>query len=207
MLYTIYNQEFISVQLKTYLVKFKIHKTNIMLNHQYIDNFLFVITGISSLAFCYIINRKKPLHLSKAYIFSLVFLSLYTLLNICAHLIAVAAVAIVKAKAGIFAYDLRFYTLLQFGVLLVIINVYLLRKTIRIIRGDWDNYRGIYKACILQILISLPLVPFNPLSLLPFITSVPLMLLVYRASRRYVLVSESEAAITAPELRLNTIAG
>ncbi|QMU28568.1 hypothetical protein [Adhaeribacter radiodurans] len=176
-----------------------------MLNRQLIDSLLFVITVFATLSYCYFIFRKKKVYFSKGYTFSLVFLTLYTLLNMCAHLIAVIVVACMKAKAGTFEYDLRLYTLIQFGVLIVIINYYVLTKLTQVFQGNWNDHYGIYKAGFLQILITLPLVPFNPISLLPSLTSVPLMLLVYRASRRYSLNVKSETRTTSPELILNPL--
>ncbi|MDQ4139734.1 MAG: hypothetical protein M3142_04350 [Bacteroidota bacterium] len=177
-----------------------------MFHQQLIDSLLFVITVLATVVYCYYIQKKKILALSKGLAFSLVFLTLYTYLNICAHLIAVTTVALIKAGAGTFVYDLRFYTLIQFGVLLAIINSYLLRRVNRIALGDWNNYQGVYKACLLQILITLPLFPFNPISLLPTLTAVPLMVLVFRVRRRYTFVSEIKAEINTPELILNATA-
>ncbi|MDQ3292041.1 MAG: hypothetical protein M3Q05_12205, partial [Bacteroidota bacterium] len=130
---------------------------------------------------------------------------LYTLLNVFAHLIAVTTVAIIKANASTFGYDLRFYTLIQFGVLLAILNSYLLGEITRICQGNWKNYSGIYKAGALQILITLPLVPFNPISFLPTLTAISLMLLVYRASRQQTLQTPLKTEIQNTELVLTSV--
>jgi uncharacterized protein with PQ loop repeat len=75
-------------------------------------------------------------------------------------------------QAGVFQYDLKFYALIQFGVLLLLINGYLLNCINQISRGNWSVYRQVVTACFLQCAITLPLFPFNPISLLPVITSV-----------------------------------
>ena len=146
-----------------------------MLNTQYIDSLLFVITVLASMAYCYFLFRQPAYNFKKGLAFGLISLALYALLNMSVHLIAVTTVAVLKARAGTFEYDLRFYTLIQFGVLLFFINWYLLRGIKQICRQNWANYRNIQVVCGLQILITLPLFPFNPISLLPVIISVLLL--------------------------------
>jgi uncharacterized protein with PQ loop repeat len=100
---------------------------------------------------------------------------MYPLLNMVAHLIAVSTFAIIRMGAGVFQYDMKFYALMQFGVLLLLINGYLLNCINQISRGNWEVYRQVVTACVLQCAITLPLFPFNPIGLLPVITSVLLV--------------------------------
>ena len=161
----------------------------IMVNTQLTDGLLFVTSLLTSVAYCYFLFRHPAFNFKKGLAFVLVFLAQYALLNMSVHLIAVTNVALLKARAGTFEYDLRFYTLIQFGVLLFFINLYLLRGIKQITRGNWTNYRNLQIACGLQILITLPLFPFNPISLLPAIVSVLLLSLVGWAYRRRLIVN------------------
>ncbi|WP_210490251.1 hypothetical protein [Rufibacter aurantiacus] len=174
-----------------------------MLETQLIDSIILVVTVFFSATFTYVIHRGKPLG-KKGMVFSflLVFLAQYTLLNICAHLIAVTAVALIKMRAGTFVYDMRFYTLIQFGVLLAIINGYLFRSVKQICLGKEQRFRNLVKACCLQILISLPLFPFNPLSLLPVMTSGAIMLLVYVALRKGIFTRKPALVELGQEMQL-----
>jgi hypothetical protein len=129
---------------------------------------------------------------------------MYPLLNIVAHLIAVGWVALIRMQTGVFQYDFKFYTLVQFGILLLLINGYLLNRIGHISRGNQVVYRQIIIACLLQSAIVLPLFPFNPLSLLPVITSVLLVLsigLALRSSRTGLVPGKSRVAETIQSSR------
>jgi hypothetical protein len=101
---------------------------------------------------------------------------MYPLLNMVAHLIAVSTYAVIRYQAGVFQYDMKFYALMQFGTLLLLLNGYLLNRIKHLSRGNWQVYQQIVIACVLQSAIIFPLFPFNPISLLPVITSVFLIL-------------------------------
>ncbi|KAA3438805.1 hypothetical protein [Rufibacter hautae] len=174
-----------------------------MLDTQLIDSLLLVMTVLSSAAFTYFINRRRPSGgKGMVFTFLFVFLAQYTLLNICAHLVAVSVVAGIKMRAGSFVYDMRFYTLIQFGVLLALLNGYLFRGVRQVCLGKERRLKNMVVACCLQMLISFPLFPFNPLSLLPVMTSLALMLLLVVARRKSVYAQPSAAVETAQKMQL-----
>ncbi|RNI22689.1 hypothetical protein [Rufibacter latericius] len=178
-----------------------------MINTQLVDSLLLVVTVLASLIFTYLVSRKRILDFrSKVLTFLMAFLAQYTLLNICAHLIAVTAVAMIKAKAGTFVYDMRFYTLIQFGVLLALINGYLVAGVKRVCLGKELVLSNMVKACLLQIFISVPLFPFNPLSLLPGVASIFLMVLLIITHRRKTFALPSESKEILPKLSITQLA-
>ena len=139
-----------------------------------------LMAAAASLLCCFVYNHflyKHPDYASKkGFTYFLALMAMYPLLNMMAHLIAVGTYAIIRLQAGAFEYDMKFYALIQFGVLLVLINMYLLNRIKHISRGNWSVYPQIVMACVLQSLIVLPLFPFNPISLLPVLTSIILVL-------------------------------
>jgi hypothetical protein len=136
---------------------------------------------------CFVYNfylyRHPEYASNKGLTYLLGFLVMYPLLNMVAHLVAVTTFAIIRLQAGVFHYDIKFYTLIQFGVLLVLINGYLLHCIQQISRGKKSVYRKVVWACILQSAITLPLFPFNPVSLLPALCSLLLILTMYISLR------------------------
>jgi hypothetical protein len=139
-----------------------------------------LMVAAATLIACFIYNfflYKHPEYASKkGFTYFLTCMAMYPLLNMIAHLIAVSTYAIIRLQAGAFTYDMKFYTLIQFGVLLVLINMYLLNQIKQISRGNWRVFRQICIASVLQSMIVLPLFPFNPISLLPVFTSIILVL-------------------------------
>jgi hypothetical protein len=147
----------------------------ISINQDLVDACLSVATLLAALLYNFSLSRQRGYVSKKGFTFFLVFLALYPLLNMVAHLIAVGIFSYIRMQAGVFQYDIKFYTLIQFGLLLILINGYLLNRIRQISRGNWLVYRQIVIACVLQSAIILPLFPFNPISLLPVITSVLLV--------------------------------
>jgi hypothetical protein len=139
-----------------------------------------LIVAAATLLSCFVYNfflYRHPAYVSKkGFTYFLTSMAMYPLLNMLAHLIAISTYAIIRLQAGAFQYDIKFYALIQFGVLLVLINIYLLNQIKHISRGNWSVYSQIVIACVLQSLIVLPLFPFNPISLLPVLTSILLVL-------------------------------
>jgi hypothetical protein len=148
------------------------------------------MVAAATLPACFIYNfflyRHHGYAAKKGFTYFLTCMAMYPLLNMIAHLIAVSTYAIIRLQVGAFVYDMRFYALIQFGVLLVLINIYLLNQIKQISRGNWSVFRQIVIASVLQSMIVLPLFPFNPISLLPVLTSILLVvrLIVARLNRK-----------------------
>ncbi|MDO1445658.1 hypothetical protein Q0590_05325 [Rhodocytophaga aerolata] len=140
------------------------------------DLLILAITIVCCFLYNFVLYRHPEYASKKGFTYFLVFLAMYPLLNMMAHLIAITTFAVIRIQAGVFQYDMKFYTLIQFGVLLVLINGYLLHAIQQLSRGNKTVYRSVVLACVLQSAIILPLFPFNPISLLPVITSGLLLL-------------------------------
>lgn len=153
------------------------------MNTLYYDLIVLAVTIPACFIYNFFLYRNSGYSSKKAFTWLLVFLGMYPLLNMVAHLIAVGTLAILRLHAGVFQYDIKFYTLIQFGILLFIINAYILNQINQISRGNWVVYRNIVLASALQIAIILPLFPFNPISFLPVATSILLILRVVIARR------------------------
>ncbi|WP_224995755.1 hypothetical protein [Cesiribacter sp. SM1] len=147
----------------------------IEVNRDLADAVVLVLTLVSALLYAVWLSRQPGYSSRKGVTFFLLFLALYPLLNMVAHLIAVGIFSYIRVQAGVFRYDIKFYTLVQFGLLLILINAYLLNRIRQICCGNWLVYRQIIVASLLQVAIVLPLFPFNPISLLPVTTSVLLV--------------------------------
>lgn len=140
------------------------------------DIIVLIVTLVSCFVYNFFLSRHPAYISKKGFTFLLVFLAMYPLLNMIAHLIAVGAFSVIRWQKGVFQYDIKLYALIQFGILLVLINAYLLSCIKQISRGNWGTYRQIILSCFLQSAIVLPLFPFNPLSLLPVATSLILVM-------------------------------
>ena len=149
----------------------------------YYDLIVLIVTLVSCLVYNLLLYRHPAYVSKKGFTFLLVFLAMYPLLNMIAHLVAVGTFSVIRWQQGVFQYDIKFYALIQFGVLLVLINAYLLSCIKQISRGNWGSYRQIMLACVLQIAIVIPLFPFNPISLLPVATSLVLIMRLLLARR------------------------
>ncbi|WP_162055836.1 hypothetical protein [Pontibacter pamirensis] len=135
------------------------------------DLVVLIVTFFCCLVYNFLLYRHPAYVAKKGFTYLLVFLAMYPLLNMIAHLIAVGTLSVIRWQHGVFQYDIKFYALTQFAVLLILINAYLLSCIKQISRGNWGTYRHMVLACVLQIAIVLPLFPFNPISLLPVATS------------------------------------
>jgi hypothetical protein len=140
------------------------------------DLLILAVTVVCCFLYNFFLYKNPEYTSKKGFTYFLVFLAMYPLLNMIVHLIAVTTFAIIRFQAGVFQYDIKFYSLIQFGVLLVLINGYLLHAIKQLSRGNRTVYRPVVLACMLQSAIILPLFPFNPICLLPVITSVLLLL-------------------------------
>jgi hypothetical protein len=146
------------------------------MNTLYYDSFVLALTIPACWLYNYFLYKHPGYSSKKGFTFFLVFLAMYPLLNMVAHLIAVGTFAFIRYQAGVFQYDMKFYALIQFGTLLLLLNTYLLNRITYISRSNWQVYQQIVIACVLQSAIIFPLFPFNPISFLPVITSVLLIL-------------------------------
>lgn len=175
------------------------------MNTLYYDFIVLAVTIPACFIYNFFLYKNPDYSSKKAFTWFLVFLALYPLMNMIAHLIAVGTLSILRFHAGVFKYDLKFYTLIQFGILLGIINIYILNRINQISRGNWLVYKNITIASALQSAIVLPLFPFNPISILPVMTSVLLVLRLLAAKRGREVVKTFHLLNEAPVSSTYTI--
>jgi hypothetical protein len=170
------------------------------MNTLYYDLIVAAATLLCSFIYNFFLYRHPRYASKKGFTYFLTCLAMYPLLNMLAHLIAVSTYAIIRLQAGAFEYDMKFYALIQFGVLLLLINLYVLNQIKHISCGNWSVFTQIVIACVLQSLIVLPLVPFNPISFLPVLTSILLVLRLTFARHgrhaKYMSLQKQEEAVT-----------
>lgn len=109
-----------------------------------------------------------------------------TLLSLClgpsvafmhmwAHMFAVVIVSVGRAQQGTFQYDLRFYALLQMGVVLLLLSGLSLHVIRRWAEGSPQLRKPLVAMALLQMAFSFPLFPFNPIGLLPGLAALLLL--------------------------------
>ncbi len=154
-----------------------------MLNQDLIDGLLLLITLVATPAFCFFIFRQPAFCQKKGFIFFLAFLAMYPLLNMLAHIIVISTLAIINATNGAFTYDFRFYSLMLYGVIFMLLNAYSLNRIVQLSSGKWQVCRQLHIAALLQAMLILPSFVLNPLALLPTITSLLMMGRLYLAQK------------------------
>ena len=155
-----------------------------MVNRDLIDASLLLLTMLATPAYAFFLYRHPMFCQKKGFIFFLVFLAMYPLLNMLAHIVAVSTFAIIDAGKGVFTFNFYFYGLILYGLVFSLINLYLLHQIKLLSQGKWRACRQVYYAAALQIILILPSFLLNPLALLPSLTSIIMITRLYVAQRK-----------------------
>ncbi|GAA4456804.1 hypothetical protein GCM10023189_26600 [Nibrella saemangeumensis] len=172
------------------------------MNRVLIDNSVLALGLLFALLFSqYLFKTKRP-SVGKLSVFFLTLGSSIVHMNVWAHLFAVSIVNYQIAQQGGFHYDLRFYALIQFGVVLMLLSGYSLDQVKHLVRGDMIARKRLLYSIGLTILFSVPLIPFNPIASLPTLGSL-VTLITLTVTRKQFDASAKEKNIAQPEIVLS----
>lgn len=170
------------------------------MNRVLIDNSVLALGLLFALIFSLYLNKTKLTTVSKLSVLFLTAGSSIVHMNVWAHLFAVSIVNYQIAQHGEFHYDLRFYTLIQFGVLLVLLSGYSLDQTKHLVRGNLTARKRLFYSIALTIAFSVPLIPFNPIASLPALGSLATLVTLAVNRKQFVLqtskIDERETVLT-----------
>jgi hypothetical protein len=134
-----------------------------------IDNTLLAIAFFAALLITRFTKERKTSAISS---FLLLFAPLVVFLNMWAHTVAVAIVNIQRYLAGHFVYSFSLYSLLLFGVVFIVVSGINIDCARKFIKGDQRQKSSILWLNLFTALLFLPMMVFNPIALLPVLTSI-----------------------------------
>lgn len=100
---------------------------------------------------------------------------LWCLLNWVGHLLGVLYVNIPSMMGGTFTYTFHFYSLMFLGVVFMLLSVLQLNFLKKMSRQGMAPYKPLKQVSALIIILSLPIIPLNPIGALPVISSVVIL--------------------------------
>ncbi|CAA9531213.1 MAG: hypothetical protein AVDCRST_MAG96-3573 [uncultured Segetibacter sp.] len=139
------------------------------MNHAIIDASLLVAAFITAVLITRFSKKRKTGAISS---FFLLFSPLIIFVNMFAHTIAVSIVNYKRYVAGTFQYNFSFYSLLLFGIVFMMVSGINISCAYKRIKGDMSQKSGILWLNGGTAILFLPLMPINPIALLPVIASV-----------------------------------
>ncbi|GEO05130.1 hypothetical protein AAE02nite_27940 [Adhaeribacter aerolatus] len=142
-----------------------------MINTQVADASILLLTVVSAWLIGNYFYRTRKSEIKKIPLLLLVFMAMWCALNMVGHLVAVIWVNIQRMQAGTFSYNLHFYNLLLMGVVFLSLSLLQLRCIKFLSRGKYYMRKPLAIFCLSLALLSFPLFPFNPIGLLPVISS------------------------------------
>lgn len=148
-----------------------------MVNKELADLSVLLITLVATPLFCLSLFRHPDFSQKKGFILFLSFLAMYPLLNMVGHIIAISIISYFSYQDGTFFYDFRFYSLILYGVVFLLINGYSLYCIKHLSRGNQSHYTPLIRINLLQIILISPSFVLNPIALLPSIAS---LLIIFR---------------------------
>lgn len=155
-----------------------------MVNQPIIDILMLAVSLLGTVLFCRFLFRHPHFTGSKISLFAMVFFAMTPFMNLWAHEFAIGIAAFVRWQQGLFVYDFRFYSLMLLGAVFIGLGGYLLAQLGALSRGVGTARRSIRRACLLQILCSLPLFPLNPIGLMPALAALGVLAVLFFAFRR-----------------------
>ncbi len=155
-----------------------------MENKPFLDVLMLAVSLLGTVLFCRFLFRHPHFTGRKAALFAMVFFAMTPFINLWAHEFAIGISAFVRWQQGLFVYDFRFYSLMLLGAVFIGLGGYLLAQLGALSRGVATARRSICRACLLQMLCSLPLFPLNPIGLMPALASLGVLAVLFVASRR-----------------------
>lgn len=165
-----------------------------MVNKPLTDAIMLAVSLLGTIFFCRSLFRHPDCNGRRGAIFLMVFFAMISFINMWAHEWAIGLMAFTRWRQGLFVYDFRFYSLMLLGVVFIGLAGYLLHQVKLLSRGSQAASRRILVAGTIQILLSLPLFPFNPIGVLPALSSVLLLMVLPFARRQVVQKQVSVAA-------------
>jgi hypothetical protein len=165
-----------------------------MENKPIIDLIMLAVSLLGTALFCRFLYRHPHFTGRKPPLFAMVFFAMTPFINLWAHEFAIGIAAFLRWQKGLFVYDFRFYSLMLLGAVFIGLGGYLLALLGELSRGVATAPRSIRRACLLQILCSLPLFPLNPIGLMPTLASLGVLAVLFFATRR---TAQPQSAIPA----------
>ena len=139
------------------------------MNQVIIDNSLLLSSGIIA---ALIVRSTRQRQVGGFASFLLLFSALVVFLNMWGHTVAVLAVNYKRYLSGGFQYSFAFYALLLLGIIFILVSGFNIHYCRKIIKGDTTHHQTILWLNGATALGFLPLMPINPIALLPVIASV-----------------------------------
>ena len=155
-----------------------------MENKPFTDALMLAVSLLGTVLFCRFLYRHPDFTGRKAALFGMVFFAMNPFINLWAHEFAIGIAAFSRWQRGLFVYDFRFYSLMLLGAVFIGLGGYLLARIGELSRGNSMARRYIVRACLLQVLLSLPLFPLNPIGLMPALASLGVLTVLFFATRR-----------------------
>jgi Kef-type K+ transport system membrane component KefB len=150
-----------------------------------------------AVAFAYWVSRRRRVPVPLTVLAGLSLGPSTAFVHMWAHLFAISIVNFLRFTRGEFEYNLRFYALMQLGVVLLLISGLSLHVIRRWAAGAPALERPLIALAGLQMLFSFPLYPFNPIGMLPGLAAVLLLLVLALtgAQRRAIRAAATEYAL------------
>lgn len=145
------------------------HYSKIHMTQTLIDNTLLALSLVTAILLV-LLGSKRRTAIVPAVL--LLYSPFVVFLNMWAHNVAVLVASYNRYLAGVFVYDFRFYSLLLFGAVFIVVSGLNFNYARKIINGDSSHKKIIHWLNGLTTLFFLPLFTLNPIALLPVIASV-----------------------------------
>jgi hypothetical protein len=117
-----------------------------------------------------------------------------TFVHMWAHMFAIGLVNIMRYQRGEFEYNIRFYALLQLGIVMLLLSGLSLHVIRRWAGGHAALMRPLVGMALLQMLFSFPLYPFTPIGTLPGLGAGLLLLVLYFSRQQIQRLQEAQRA-------------
>lgn len=163
----------------------------------FVDLTVLALSLAFAVGFAYWVNRRRRVPVPLTLLAGLSLGPATAFVHMWAHLFAISLVNILRYTRGEFEYNLRFYALMQLGIVLLLISGLSLHIIRRWATGGPALERPLLVLAGLQMLFSFPLYPFNPIGMLPGLAAVLLLLVLAgtRPQRRAIAQAMREYAL------------
>ncbi len=156
-----------------------------MINTQLVDSSLLVLALAAMWFIGNYFYRIRKSEVKKVPLFLSVFMAVWCALNMVGHLVAVVWVNMQRMQEGTFSYNLHFYNLLLMGVVFLSLSLLQLSRIYLLSQGKYYMRRQLTWFCLSLALLSFPLFPFNPIGLLPVISSLTIWVIVAATKKQW----------------------
>lgn len=173
------------------------------MDHFLIDNSILAAAALTALLLVRFGRHRKVGAWAS---FLLLFAPLVTFLNMWAHTVAVLMVQYARYRAGSFQYNFNCYGLLLLGIVFIVVSGINIDGVRKRIRGDVGTQALLYWLNLATALLFLPLMPLNPIALLPVLGSLLSSLTLWAIRARQVptgaALRQRPAIIVEPRVRV-----